>query len=126
MAIEMKLVPDTPYEVASDLSSYQYYPVVINADGQIELASNVTKLNGILQDKPAVAGRAGAVQSTGISKVQLGGTVNEGDSLAVNSSNKVVAIDLAAASDRWLLGTSLTNGISGEVGSVELNINYLA
>ena len=126
MATEQQLIPDQAFEASGDLSSDQFHAVFIDGDGRITTVSSTTQhIDGILQDKPSAAGRAGAIRKIGKSKVMLGGTVNEGDTLAADTSGHAVAIDLAAITDRWLIGTSLTNGISGEIGTADLNIQYV-
>ncbi|MFA6022426.1 MAG: hypothetical protein WC722_19380, partial [Rhodospirillales bacterium] len=45
----------------ADLSSYQYCGVYVNSSGQLAVAVEGTAAIGILQDKPAAAGRPGKV-----------------------------------------------------------------
>lgn len=77
-------------EASADLSASQYRYMVVNASGQLAAASAGAKADGILQDKPAAAGRAGSLGISGVSKVEAGAAFTAGDDLAVGTSGKAV------------------------------------
>jgi len=77
MAVEL-LGQDIGFLVAADdLSDYLFHGVKITDDFTVNLAS-AGDCDGVLQNKPAAAGRACQIRRTGATKVVLGGTVTAG------------------------------------------------
>ena len=110
------------FEAGSDLSTGQYKFVLITTDDQFDLvAAAGGAATGVLQDKPAAAGRAGLVATGGISKVQLGGTVTVG--MKLQSTAAGLAIE--AASGDHVLGTCTKGGADGEVGEILLDSQHI-
>lgn len=88
---------DISLPAAADLSGQQHNFVLIAADGRVNVASAATDdIIGILQNKPAAAGRAARVRVAGVSKLEMGAAVNEGDRLTSDSSGRGVATTTAA------------------------------
>lgn len=110
--LETRSVP-----AASDLSTKQYYAVKLNTSGQMLLCAADGIAYGILQDKPAAAGRAGLVAVAGISKCVLGGTVAVGDVVNVDTNGKIVSI---ATGDGRMIGICRVGGSAGQIGCIEL------
>lgn len=78
--------PDLSAPASGDLSAKQYYPVKINSSGQLATCADGEHAAGILQNKPAAAGRAGSYRRYGESWVVGDGSITAGDYLAADSS----------------------------------------
>lgn len=101
----------------SDLSTKQYYVVKLNSSNKALLCDADGVAYGILQDKPAAAGRAAKVAVAGVSKCVLGGTVAAGDVVNCDGNGKVVGI---ATGDGRMLGICRVGGSAGQIGCIEL------
>lgn len=99
------------FEAGADLSTKQYYFVSVSADGQIDPTGDGAYAVGVLQNKPAAAGRAATVAIAGKVKVECGGTVTRGGPVASDANGK--AVD--AATGDVILGEALETGASGSV-----------
>lgn len=131
MAFEVYGGLDLSFEAAADLSGKQYYGVKVDTDGKIALAGAGVFSIGVLQDKPA-SGKFGTVRCQGVTKLLAGGTVDEGDLVALDSAGKGVTAtkttvntsDTGASSDAVVgsnvLGICLKGGGDGEYISVLL------
>jgi hypothetical protein len=76
-----------------DLSSYQYYAVKLNTDGEAVLASDANDdCIGVLQDEPAAAGRPCEVATGGTSKAIGGATIDAGAKVEVGAGGKFVTL----------------------------------
>ena len=104
-------------EAGGDLSADQYKFVAVAADGQVDVAGNGVAVTGVLQNKPAAAGRAAEVGISGISKVLAGGTVAAGDDVASDASGQAVV----ATTGENVAGIAITGGASGEIISIKLD-----
>lgn len=79
---------------------------------------------GILQNAPAIKGGQLAeaeVTVSGVSKVQIGGTVAVGDLLGVNASGEAITIVAGTATTQYAVGTALTAGVSGDIIACTVN-----
>lgn len=81
-------------EASADLSTHQHKFVVVDASGQAALAGANVDVVGVLQNKPAAAGRAAEIMVSGISKVIAGAAVTQGSRVRSDASG--LAIDAAA------------------------------
>lgn len=97
------------FPAVADLSAFQFYPVTLNASGQITtISTTATKPIGILQDTPDAAGVMGSVCVEGVSKCWVyNGTVNFNDSIGVNTSS-VGAV--TTTDNQWIVGNVVDNG----------------
>lgn len=114
MATEERLETQT-FPVNSDLSTHQYKFVALASDGEIVL--NVTAgadCIGILQDKPAAAGRAACVATGGRSKLIMGATIVPG--MSVTSNNAGLGVE--ATSGEMSMGTCIEGATNGLIGSI--------
>jgi len=106
---------DKPYcitlEAGQDLSAKQFFFVSVASDGQVDPTGDGALADGVLQNKPAAAGRAAEVAIGGKVKVQCGGTVTRGGAVASDASGNAVN----AASGDIILGTALETGASGRI-----------
>jgi len=76
---------------------------------QVALATAATQvLTGILQNKPAAAGRAATVQVAGIAKVVAGAAVTVGDVLTTDGAGKAITFVPTAATVEWVIGFAMT------------------
>lgn len=77
-------------EAASDLSASQYRFVSLNSSNQIALTGAGLQADGVLQNKPALQGRAATVATGGTSKVVAGAAVTKGDNITSDSTGRAV------------------------------------
>lgn len=120
MAHEQR-VADISLDAGEDLSSYQYYVVGLNSSSQAVLADgDETICMGILQNKPAAAGREAQVRNLGISKAVYGGTVTVGAHLKSSSGKLIVT---TTAGDRYV-AIAKTAGVVNDVGTVFCENGY--
>jgi hypothetical protein len=98
----------------SDLSAAQFKFVEVNSSGQLALAGDGAHADGVLQDTPAAAGRAGLVDIGGITKVKCGAAVTAGGPVASDAAGLAVN----AATGDVILGTALETGASGRIISM--------
>lgn len=115
MATENSLVSIT-YEAAGDLSANQYHFVKALDTGRVDVCGNGEGAVGIQQNDPAAAGRATAVAISGRSKVVYGGTIDEDDLIASDSTGRAVP----AASTDTILGMRGRAGVVGDIGDIQL------
>jgi len=74
---------DITLPAASDLSSYQYRFVVVDANGRGTLSTSCLAVPlGILQNKPSAADAAARIRISGVSKLVYGAATNEAAELA--------------------------------------------
>lgn len=89
-AYEERLVCTTRL-AADNLSTKQYYAVKLNSVGRAALCDAAGEnAYGILQDKPAAAGRPCEVAVGGIARAIAGGVIQPGATVKVNASGKLV------------------------------------
>lgn len=104
-------------EANADLSTKQFYAVDMNTSRKLVVASVLGQDGvGVLQNKPAAAGRAATVMIDGVTKAVAGATIDEGDSVTAMANGKFQA----AASTHKIWGTALTNASSGELFALRL------
>jgi hypothetical protein len=100
-------------EAGSDLSSSQHLFVAVASDGQVDVVGAAgAKADGILQNKPAAAGRAAVVTIGGVTNITLGDTVAAGASVASDGNGKAVT---ASTSTHKIMGTLLVGGDANEI-----------
>lgn len=96
MSTQSASVYDESFKATADYSTKQYYFMKLSTSvaDTVTLAAAATDLCiGILQDKPAAAGRRGKVRILGISQVVSDGSgtaIAIGDRIGPNSSGKAV------------------------------------
>jgi len=100
----------------ADLSAKQYQAVKPNGtDNTVVIAASQGEtILGILQDKPAAAGRAAAVAVGGVCKWLYGDTINAGDKLTVGADARA---EVALTGDH-VVARALVDGVDGDIGSV--------
>jgi Uncharacterized conserved protein (DUF2190) len=96
---------------SADLSTKQFHLVEIDANGQIAVVGAGVHADGVLQDTPNAAGRAGLVAVGGTVRVICGGVVTRGGAVAADSNGKAVN----AASTAKIVGTALETGADGAI-----------
>lgn len=101
-------------EAGSDLSSSQYLFVSVATDGQVDVSGNGAAAFGVLQNKPAAAGRPAEVAIGGLTKVTFGATVDEGQEVASDASGKCVPL----ATGDVCLGIAVKGGAADEIGTI--------
>lgn len=101
-------------EAGQDLSAKQFFFVSVSADGQVDPTGDGAHADGVLQNKPAAAGRAAEVAIGGVVQVSCGGSVTRGGDVASDAAGE--AVD--AASGDNILGTALETGSDGAIISM--------
>lgn len=128
MATETNIGADTTFPAGSDLSTKQFFFVTLNGSSQLAVAGANVSVLGVLQDKPAAAGRGGQVRYLGITKVLAGGTITVNDKVASDASGKAVKATAASVSagtpeplaGSYVAGIALGSASSGDYVSVLL------
>jgi hypothetical protein len=128
MAVETNIGADVSLQAGSDLSAKQFFFVTLNGSTQLAVAGANVSVIGVLQDKPAAAGRSGQVRYFGITKVVAGGTIAVNDKIASDASGKAVKATAASVSagtpeplaGSYVVGIALASANSGETVSVLL------
>lgn len=98
----------------ADLSASQYCFVTLNSSGNVAVTGASGDAIGVLQNKPAAAGRAAAVAIGGRTKMLLGGTVAKGAQVVSDSTGRAVT----AISGELILGICVEGGTVGLIGSI--------
>lgn len=87
----------------ADLSSSQFYAVVVNSSGAVVAAGAGVQVDGILQNKPA-SGEVAAVWGPGsVSKCSAGAAITLGDAVASAADGQVVT----ATTGDFIIGRAL-------------------
>lgn len=121
MAYEISQAVKITLVAAADLSTKQYYFVKLDSNGKAALCSGATdKPIGILQNAP-VSGAEAEVVVSGGSKVNAGGTLDEGNSIGTDANGKAVALVQGTDTTKYIVGQVLSAGASGEIVTVVIN-----
>jgi len=104
-------------EAAADLSASQFHALVVDANGQVALAGAAVRIDGVLQNDPAAAGREAAVAFGGITKMVCGAAVAAGAEVATNAAARAIT----AVATNPVIGRAITaGGADGDIISVLL------
>jgi len=98
-------------EASADLSAKQFCFMSVNSSGQIAATGAGLMAQGVLQNDPAAAGRAGLVAIGGKVKVLCGAAVTRGGPVASTSTGTATN----ATTGNIILGTALETGASGRI-----------
>jgi len=110
------------WKASADLSAAQFRFMETTATARTAqraatAGGTVLRVIGVLQDKPAAAGRAASIMNDGISKVVSGGTVTAGSAVTTDSQGRAVN---AGATD-FVCGVALDGTTTaGVIVSVQL------
>ena len=135
MAVE-KALQLVSFPAAADLSGKQYHIVDMESDGEVTSTTGATDSPvGVLQNKPAAAGRAASVAIGGITKVAARSTAGSGDfaigtQLVSNAAGKAVKFD-GTSKNHYILGRALeatTTGTAAGTGNsiIAMQLTYEA
>lgn len=98
-----------------DLSALQYNFVKLNSSGEVVTCAAATdRPIGVLQNDPT-SGKTAEVVVVGGTKLKLGGTVTEGGIVSPSATGAGVAIVAGTDTTKYVCGTALTEGVSGEI-----------
>lgn len=114
---------------AADLSTKQFYFVKKNTTAfQFALASvDGEVVAGVLQDKPAAAGRAACVAFLGVTKIVAGENLAAGDYIGTDNAGKAKKVDVSATGadvGDFIAGYVLEGGSTGELVTIMLQPLY--
>lgn len=122
MAVELQGFDIGFLKASTDLSAYQHHGVKISATNFTAEPATAVAVDGILQNKPAAAGRACQIRISGVSKVELGGAVTAGNKATTDLNGKLIAT--TTNNDRFV-GTFLEAGDSGDTVTMLVEPGYL-
>lgn len=118
MAYEQPAIVIT-LEASADLSLKQYTFVKVTGGqtvGAVAAGSDIAI--GVLQNKPAAAGRAATINTNGVSKCIAGAAITAGASVSFNASGQVIA----ATTGLRIVGIALqAAGAANDTIAVNLN-----
>lgn len=104
-----------------DLSAAQYrFVTLANSSGVavINRSTQGDRLVGVLQDKPAAAGRAGEVCIFGITKVVAGAGITAGQAVSADSLGRAVAVASTVDFEAGICLETVSN--AGEMATILL------
>lgn len=97
----------------TDLSTKQFFCVNVNGDGEAVLSSATTDQPiGVLQNMPSAAGMAAEILHSGIGKIKIGGTVDEGDLLGPDTDGMAITV---TANNKTYIAKALQAGVDGDI-----------
>lgn len=117
-AFEQPLL-DVSIEASGDLSTKQYYAVKVDGNGQVAVAGAGEFAVGVLQNKPAAAGRAASVRTLGITRMVAAGVIAPGAYVASDASGK--ATTATEASTDTQAGAAADPLVGSNVIGIALN-----
>lgn len=110
-------------EASGDLSASQFRFMVVDSNGQLAAAGAGAATDGVLQDDPDAAGKAGELGVEGVSKCEAGAAVAAGDLVASDASGKCVT----ASTGNVVAGRAMSAASAdGEIISVLLKDGHVA
>lgn len=129
VAYEVNVGEDFSFPSDIDLSTKQFYFVVLGSDGYLNVAGAGVRALGVVQDGPVgttAIPKATSVRCGGITKVVCGGSFVPGDLLSSDSSGKAVKYTGATVftgtpyvvSGSQVLGYALSNGALNDVSTM--------
>jgi Uncharacterized conserved protein (DUF2190) len=108
-------------KAGADLSTTgQNLFVKLQSDGTIiAVAAATDRPIGVLTNNPK-SGQEGSVVLVGGVKLTAGGTVAVGDPITTDATGKAVKITVGTDTTKYILGTAITGGASGEIITVAI------
>ena len=117
MAYERPNPPPYTVPASADLSTKQFFPIVIDSSGEAVVAGADVFVDGILQNKPSAQGVEASIASPGsISKVEIG---TGGATVGVYAKAVADGAADASATD-IIIGMFLVGGAAGAIGTILL------
>ena len=112
------MLNDETFKANDDLSAHQWkFMVSSGSDSRVDIADTAAeKVVGVLQNKPAAAGRAASVRTRGVSRVRAGGTIVGGGGIQTDASGTAIAI----TSGGQEVGQAKTSVASGGIFEMEI------
>lgn len=80
------------------------------------------KIIGVSDLAAGAAGDRVDVIMSGIAQIKYGGTIARGDLLTVNASGQAVTAAPAAGTNNRIIGVAMESGVSGDLGSVMVQL----
>lgn len=101
-----------PLKATIDLSTYQYRGLICSsADNYVGPPAAGGPITGVLQNKPAAAGRGADIAIFGVTPARAGGAITNGAEVAVAATGHFTV----ATSGQYICGQALTACASGMV-----------
>lgn len=116
------LDPVISLQASTDLSASQFCAMTMNSSQQLLLPSANSTILGVLQNNPNAAGKAAELQIRGVTKAKLGGTVNVGDTVKVDSSGRFLTASAGDIAAGFAVGMCIVGGAINNIGSVSLDL----
>ncbi len=106
-------------EAGADLSANQFYAVKVTGADTVGLAGDDELMVGVLQNKPAAAGRAATVRISGLTKAVASAAIAAGAKVGVAAGGKFKTADTGSV----VCGTAVNAaGADGEVFTLALGV----
>lgn len=121
MAGELLIADIGSLKAAADLSTKQYYIVLISAADKVNLCGNGGEAIGILQNKPAADGRSAQVRTMGISQIEWGATVAAGARVMSDANGE----GITATAGKKFIGRAIEGGDVGDRGTILMEHGYV-
>ena len=124
MTTQNSSYPDMPFEASGDLSGKQYHIMAKNAVARQVFASDSKDdfIVGVLQNKPAAAGRAATVRVGGTAKVIAGGAIAAGDRVGADGTGRAIKLTYGNGALTSQLGVAVT-AVTAAKQFVEVLVN---
>ncbi len=110
-------------KAAGDLSTKQFYFVKLDSSGDVEVCDGVTDVPwGVLQNKPAAAGRAAEVMRYGTGKVSVdAGALSIGDFIGTSGDGQADAKTPGADTTEYIVGVVREDGAAGDTVTADID-----
>lgn len=105
-------------DASGDLSAAQFHFVSVDSNGQIALTGDGAHADGVLQNDPDAAGKAGEVAIRGVVKVEASAAIAAGAEVSSTAAGEAVT----ATSGDIILGTAL-KAASGDGSIIPMLFN---
>ena len=109
------------FKAAADLTTKQYLFAVVASETTVNVAAATTaRMIGVIYNTPA-SGQTVQIVNAGIAFVYAGGSVSTGNPVSTDGTGKAVAVVPGTDTTRYVAGTALADGSSGDLIPVLLD-----
>ena len=101
---------------AGDLSAKQFYFMIWSSSNVTTATAVTDACTGVLQNKPAAAGRAAELIVVGPTKVVAGAAISAGALLTTDTSGRAVTVTPGTDTTKYILGRAMeAAGAAGDI-----------
>ena len=123
-AIKITLVADSSLSASSQFLFVKTGAAITKTTSAVAVSGATDRPIGVLQNQPVVrsSGYSEAeVTVSGVTKVVAGGNISIGSILTTNASGQAVVAVPGTDTTKFILGTALTAGVSGDYVTAVIN-----